>query len=86
MSDIYGRAAVESARERRQAEAQLAQRAAAALQRLQAAGPRVMLSNSRAATLVPQLSRLLGLAPVRLLAARIARPFLFGTAEVTLRV
>lgn len=56
------------------------------IQRLQAAGPRVMLSNSRAATLVPQLSRLLGLAPAQILAARVARPFLFGTADVTLRV
>jgi 2-polyprenyl-6-methoxyphenol hydroxylase-like FAD-dependent oxidoreductase len=57
-----------------------------AIQALQANPPRVVLSNARWAELARQLPKLMRFAPVRALAQSAARPFLFGTADVRLRV
>lgn len=56
------------------------------IQALQARPPRVIMARTWWAEVLLQLPKLLRFAPVRGLATRIARPMLFGTTDVVLRV
>ena len=56
------------------------------IQALQARPPKVILAQAWWAELLRQVPKLLRFASVRGVAARLARPMLFGTSEVTLRV
>ena len=56
------------------------------IQALQARPPRVIMARTWWAQVLLELPKLLRFAPVRGLAIRIARPMLFGTTDVVLRV